>query len=98
MYEDDQFGQQNQGHSNADYQNEDFYDTSMNTNSKSILDEAYSVFGLSKNASTEEVKRKYRELAKKYHPDKNQGNIEAQAEMTKINNAYETIMQRKVQH
>ncbi|AKX33824.1 hypothetical protein SLITO_v1c01580 [Spiroplasma litorale] len=61
----------------------------------SQLDEAYKVLGLDKNASLTVVKKKYIELAKKYHPDKNKGNLEAQAKMTQINNAYDTIMSHK---
>lgn len=95
-YEGEEFGQTNQGTGyQGGYQNNDHYDSAMNSNSKSLLDEAYSVFGLTSKASDEEVKKKYRELAKKYHPDKNMGDIEAQAEMTKINNAYERIMESK---
>ncbi|ASP27931.1 hypothetical protein SCORR_v1c01560 [Spiroplasma corruscae] len=61
----------------------------------SQLEEAYAVLGLSSSVSLKEVKKKYIELAKKYHPDKNKGNLEAQAKMTQINNAYDTILQHK---
>jgi|GEM_PF-4641659 len=68
---------------------------SMYKNSQSLLEESYKVFNLPMNSSDAEVKKRYLELAKKHHPDKNQNNIEAQTEMTKINNAYEMIMNSK---
>ncbi|WP_339020624.1 J domain-containing protein [Spiroplasma endosymbiont of Atherix ibis] len=59
----------------------------------SQLDQAYQALGLVRGCSLKEVKKRYIELAKKNHPDKNPNNVEAQAEMTKINNAYETIVE-----
>ena len=37
----------------------------------------YEVLGLQKSASADEIKRAYRQLAKKYHPDMNPGDSEA---------------------
>ena len=55
------------------------------------LDDAYSVLGLPKTASLEEVKRNYRQLALIFHPDKG-GYEEA---MKLLNNAYQQIMKEK---
>ena len=38
----------------------------------------YEVLGIQKGASEEEIKKAYRSLAKKYHPDMNPGNAEAE--------------------
>ncbi|XP_022109609.1 dnaJ homolog subfamily C member 22-like [Acanthaster planci] len=54
---------------------------------------AYEVLGLSKNATKEEITKRYRELAREYHPDKNRnGNQEEAAEkFMQIRAAYETL-------
>jgi len=51
----------------------------------------YKILGVSKDASKEEIKRAYRKLAKKYHPDLNPGNKEAQERFKEINEAYEVL-------
>ncbi len=56
-----------------------------------MIDDPYKVLGLSPNASDEEVKRAYRRLAKKYHPDLNPGDKEAARKMQQVNAAYEQI-------
>ena len=56
-----------------------------------IIDDPYKVLGLERGASDEEVKRAYRRLAKKYHPDLNPGDAEAARKMQEINAAYEQI-------
>ncbi len=51
----------------------------------------YEVLGLSKGAGEAEIKKAYRTLAKKYHPDMNPGNAEAEAKFKEINEAYDVL-------
>ena len=52
----------------------------------------YEVLGVNKNATDEELKKAYRKLAKKYHPDANPDNKkEAEAKFKEINEAYEVL-------
>ena len=51
----------------------------------------YEVLGLNKNAGEAEIKKAYRSLAKKYHPDVNPGNAEAEAKFKEINEAYAVL-------
>ena len=50
----------------------------------------YSILGVSKNAKAEEIKKSFRKLAVKYHPDKNPGK-EAEEKFKEINEAYEVL-------
>lgn len=52
-----------------------------------MLPDYYKIFGLNKTATEEEIKKRYRELAKKYHPDVNKGS-DATAKMQEIQEAY----------
>ena len=56
-----------------------------------MVDDPYRVLGVSPDASDEEIKRAYRRLAKKYHPDLNPGDQEAAKKMQEVNAAYEQI-------
>lgn len=51
----------------------------------------YSVLGLQKNATTDEIKSAYRKLANKYHPDKNKGDKKAEEKFKEINEAYQVL-------
>ena len=55
------------------------------------MNDPYKVLGVSRDASDEEIKRAYRRLAKKYHPDLNPGDAEAARKMQEVNAAYEQI-------
>ena len=56
-----------------------------------MFDDPYRILGLQPDASEEDVKRAYRQLAKKYHPDMNPGDAHAAKMMNDINAAYDQI-------
>jgi molecular chaperone DnaJ len=51
----------------------------------------YDVLGVSKSATPDEIKKAYRKLAMKFHPDKNQGDKGAEQKFKEINEAYEVL-------
>lgn len=56
-----------------------------------MIEDPYKVLGVSPDASDDEIKRAYRKLAKKYHPDVNPGDPVAAQKMQQVNAAYEQI-------
>ena len=51
----------------------------------------YEVLGVDKNADEATIKKAYRTLAKKYHPDMNPGDKEAEAKFKEVNEAYDVL-------
>ena len=62
------------------------------------MNDPYSILGVSRNASDDEVKKAYRNLSRKYHPDSNMNNPNkdlAEEKFKQIQAAYEQIMNRR---
>ena len=55
------------------------------------MDDLYKELGVDKNASADEIKKAYRNLAFKYHPDRNEGDAAAEDKFKKINAAYAVL-------
>lgn len=51
----------------------------------------YAILGISKTSSADDIKKTYRKLARKYHPDMNPGNREAEAHFKEVTEAYEVL-------
>ena len=56
-----------------------------------MMNDPYKVLGVSPDASDEEIKKAYRKLAMKYHPDRNPDDPEAAKKMQEVNEAYDRI-------
>ena len=56
-----------------------------------MVQDPYKVLGVSPDASDEEIKKAYRDLTKKYHPDLNPGDEQAAQKMNDVNAAYDSI-------
>lgn len=61
----------------------------------SIKRDYYEVLGIGRNADAAQIKKAYRKLAKKYHPDTNQGNAEAEKKFKEVTEAYDVLSDEK---
>ena len=60
-------------------------------NKKSKKENLYSVLGIQKDATLQQIKTSYKKLALKWHPDKNDGSEEATEKFKKISEAYAVL-------
>ena len=51
----------------------------------------YEILGVGRNASDDEIKKSYRKLAMKYHPDRNQGDVDSETKFKEASSAYEIL-------
>ncbi|MCR4600321.1 MAG: DnaJ domain-containing protein [Clostridia bacterium] len=59
------------------------------------MSDPYKILGIDRNATDDEVKKAYRNLARKYHPDRNPGNKAAEDMFKVVNEAYDHIMNER---
>ena len=86
-HKDRQQQQQQQSRKQRQQQQYRLYRTSRALNAKDY----YEVLGLPKESTKDEIKKKFRELAKKYHPDLNKDNKSAEAKFREVSEAYEVL-------
>ena len=55
----------------------------------------YEILGVSKNANNDEIKKSYRKLAMKYHPDRNKGDKAAEKKFKEVSAAYDILKDPK---
>jgi molecular chaperone DnaJ len=68
----------------------------MPVSTKDFLEkDYYKTLGVAKGASADEIKKAYRKLARKYHPDANKGDPKAEAKFKEISEAYNTLSDEK---
>jgi len=56
-----------------------------------MAEDYYSILGVAKGAGEDDLKKAYRKLAMQYHPDRNQGNSEAEKKFKAVNEAYDVL-------
>jgi DnaJ-class molecular chaperone len=59
------------------------------------MSDYYNILGVNKTATSDEIKKAYRKLAIKYHPDKNPGDKSAEEKFKEISEAYEVLSDEK---